>query len=191
MADRGVSADVIAEVQKAANQPIHLFEAILDAGTVYLTDAAFNIVWGGHTYLANGQFLGYEGLSEESELEVASITLMFSGVDQTMIAAFDQEDIVDREVRIYRAFLSVVNDTVVADPYVRFAGRLDEMSIDEDPTTGKSEVRVTAASQFIDFQRRPGRHTNPSEQAIFFPGDNGFKFCSEVARPAIWGRVPV
>lgn len=77
---------------------------------------------------------------------------------------------------------------VVVDPIAIFDGRCDQPSITEDPESGKCVVTIDAASHWVDFERIPGRHTNDSEQQLWFPGDRFFEHVHAQAREVIWGR---
>ncbi len=187
MADRGATAAVIAELGKSKNQPFHLVDVDFDVTPQYITDAWANIVWNGQTYTALGHFLGFSDIEESSELQVASLTIQLSGVDQSEIAAVLGENYIDRPIRIYKGFLDE-NNAVIADPVLIFEGRMDSPVIEENPDDGTCTVSVTATNAWVDFERLSGRHTNHEEQQIFFPGDMGFEFASEVTGEITWGR---
>lgn len=191
MADRGASAAVLAQIDAPANKPVHLYEAYFDSGTVYATDAAFPIVFNGNTYLANGQFLGYDGLTESAEMQSSAVRVSLSGVDGTYVAAALTEDYIDRRLVIRKAFLNTTTGALLVDPVAIFDGKMDAPVVNEDPTAGTCTVTVTAANQWVDFERRAGRHTNDSEQQIHAPGDRFFNAVSEVARTITWGGAPV
>jgi len=78
--------------------------------------------------------------------------------------------------------------SVVASPVLIFDGRMDQPQIVEDPESGKCVVTVEAASHWVDWERRPGRHTNHEEHQIEYPGDDFFEYVSELNRPIVWGR---
>lgn len=187
MADRGASAAVLAEIGKAANEPIHLFELYLDAETVRLTDAHRPLAWNGADYIALGHLLAYDGLEETAELTVTTVRVSMSGVLQDTVALVLTHDYIDRRLVIYEAFLSGAG--VVVDPVAIFDGRADSPIIDEDPDSGKCQVVLAAAQHWVDFERRPGRHTNHEEQQIWFPGDRGFEFVSGLNREIRWGAA--
>lgn len=187
MADRGASAAVVAELVKPANQPLHLFEVHFDAVTLYITDGYRSIVWGGNTYVANGHLLNFQGVQESTQLLIPQATVTLSGVDQVWVSEVLAQNYVDRRLVIYKAFLSTIDDSVIVSPFPMFDGRMDAPSIDEDPA-GKSEVTITAASQWADFERRPGRHTNNQEQQLWFAGDRFFELVSQVSKISVWGR---
>lgn len=193
MADRSATAAVITELGASRNQPIHLIEITVEdadgvATVTYMTDAWTEIVWGGHTYSALGHFLGFSDIEETADVQVNSLTLSLSGVDQAWISAFLSYYYIDRPVKIYKAFLDGTTMSVIADPILIFEGRMDEPGIEENPEDGSCIVTVSATNIWVDFERKAGRHTNHEEQQIFFPGDLGFQYASEMVKDITWGR---
>lgn len=184
--DRGASAGVIAEYAKDANQPVHLFELYLDGATTYATDAYRSIDWNGNTYPALGHFLEYSGIEEAGDLTITQASVQLSGVDQTLIAAILAYEYIDRRLVIRKGFLDG-SEAVLIDPLPIFDGRVDSPAIEEDPTDGRCIVTISASSHWIDFERTPGRHTNHEEQQIWFPGDLGFEYVSQLNRQITWG----
>lgn len=189
MSGRGFSAAALAQINAAQNAPFHLFEAYFDSGTAYATDAARPVVWGGHTYLADGQLLAYDGVQETADLQVTEAHVQLSGVDQTWVALVLAENYIDRRLVIYKAFLDPATDALIVDPGAIFDGRMDAPTIEEDPASGKCTVSLTATSHWTDFERRPGRHTNLAEQQTFFPADTGFRYVSEQTKQITWGAA--
>ena len=188
MADRGATEDVVTELGKTKNQPIHLVEVIFDTTPIYITDAWREVIWDGQPYSALGHFINFSDIEETSELQVANITVQLSGVDQSAVSAVLSENYIDRPLRIYKAFLD--DDlAIIADPILIFEGRMDSPVINENPDDGTCTVQVSASSAWVDFERLSGRHTNHEEQQIFFPGDKGFEFVSSVAADIFWGQV--
>jgi hypothetical protein len=74
---------------------------------------------------------------------------------------------------VYQAFLGTA-DALIVDPFAIHDGRMDEPKFDEDPDGGKCTVSVRSHDQFADFERTTGRHTNPNDQALWFPNDRAF-----------------
>lgn len=187
MADRGATVDVIAEIEKTKNQPFHLVDVLFDTTPVYITDAWTDISWNGHLYTALGHFLGFSDIEETDDLTVASLTAQLSGVDQSLIAAVLQESYIDRTLKIYKGLMNSGN-AVIASPVLIFEGRMDSPVIEEDPDGGSCVLAVSATNAWIDFERLSGRHTNTEEQQLFFPGDLGFEYVSELTSDITWGR---
>jgi len=186
--DRSVGAAVLTELAKTANQPVHLVAIEFDEGWVYMCDGFRDITWDGHTWTAVGYFLGFTDIEESATLQVASVTVSLSGIDQSYVAAFLQEAYLDRQVKIHKAFLDADMDLVSA-PFLIFNGRIDAPVIEEDPDSGKSTLEVKCSDHWVDFERIPGRHTNHAEQQIHFPGDKGFEFADQIVKAIKWGRA--
>lgn len=185
--DRGFSPATIAETGKDSNRPLHLIEIWFDTQLVPMTDSYRAINWNGNVYIATGHLLNFSGVEESAELQVTQATVTLSGVDQVWIANVMQQNYIDRRLVIYKGFLDAA-DALVVDPGPIFDGRMDAPVIDEDPASGQCTVMITAASHWTDFERTPGRHTNDAEQQIWFPGDKGFEFVSQLNKQIIWGR---
>jgi hypothetical protein len=185
--DRNASVSVISEIGADQNYPIHLLEMVFDSETFYLTDAPRTLSWGGNDYTGLGHFLGFSDIEETAEVQVSSVTGTLSGVDQTYISLFLSDYYIDRTVNIYKAFLNS-SEAVISNPLLIFSGRISGVSIAEDTDAGTCTIAMEASSQWVDFERRPGRHSVHAEQQIWFPGDKGFEFASEIEKGILWGR---
>jgi hypothetical protein len=191
VADRSASATITAELAAAQNRPVHLFEVYLDTGTVYVTDAPFQVLWNGNTYLANGHLISFGDIEESAELNIATTQIVLTGCDAagpTWVSLVLAEDFIDRRIIIRKAFLHAANGVLDA-PIVIFDGRMDQPVIDDDPDNGNCQVSVSASSHFADFARVIGRRTNDAVQQLHFSGDKFFEFASEIpGKSFIWGR---
>lgn len=183
--DRGASPAFITELLKSTNSPCFLVEMHFDDGVVRLTDAWRNVVWGDNTFTANGHFLDFSGLSETADLQIPSVTLSASAIDQAWVAVALTKPYLDRRLVIYKALLDY-RQCVISGVLVIFDGRMDAMAITDAPGD-KCTVAITASSQWVDFDRRPGRHTNSAEQQVFFTGDRFFEACGALNKDIRWG----
>jgi hypothetical protein len=192
--DRGATSDFLAEVAKEANKPIHLvsvhFDDDVTAGDqiVYMTDTVKDVTWGGNDYSAVGGLLTIAKISEEVDVVVSKIRMTLDGVGSAWISNVLNKKYIDRQVKVYIGFLDDSN-AVIADPVLIFDGRIDRPAITEDPDRGTATVQLTATNAWVDFTRVTGRHTNHEEQQLYFSGDKGFEFASEVAKDLPWGRT--
>jgi len=196
----------------------HLFRAVFtnsDTGqdsVYYFTDNFRDVEYDGNTYSALGHLLAYEGVEESSDFQLATVRCSLSAVDLNLVSTVLQYRYIDREMDIWRCFFSVPrnlaevwNDSLTWDDYAKFAdsegaddlvddpvkifsGRMAEPVIQEDPDAGSCAVTLTASSYFADFDRRPGRHTNNSEQQAYFLGDRFFEPWGDLDQDVIWGR---
>lgn len=188
MTQRGASAAALSAMGQAATGVCHLLELYLDTETVRVTDAWRPVSYGGNTYTALGEWVSFEPIRESTQVEVSSVRVQLSGVDQAMPARILSNDYIDRQLVIRKAFLDA-NEGLVVDPIPLFDGRCDAPRLVENPDANTSIVEIEAASQWSDFDRRPGRHTNHAEQQVWFPGDLGFEYVSEVNRQIKWGAA--
>ncbi len=186
--DRSASAAVLTEIAASACRPVHLLKITFDSGPVYMTDAYRTITWDGQSWVAMGHFLSFSDIEESGGIEVSSCTVGLSGVDQTYISIFLNNDFIDREVSIWKAFLDA-SMSVISNPLLIFNGRINRPGITEDPDGGSCTLAVEVASNWVDFQRIPGRHTNHTEQQIWYPGDKGFEFASDKTSQIKWGAA--
>lgn len=175
MADRGASGAFITEIMKSANQPIYLVEVYFDSGTIYLSNAYRPVAYSGNTYGATAYLMSFAGLVESSDLQIPNVTVGLSGVDLSWVSIMLSEPYTDRRLVIRKAFLDNV-EAVVSSPVIIFDGRIDSMMVTDDPDQGGCGISVTASSQWVDFLRTPGRHTNFAEEQVWFSGDKGFEF---------------
>jgi hypothetical protein len=187
MSGRSASAAAQTQIALAANRPFHLFEIYFSGVTARSSDAFRNIDWGGNTYYALGHYISFDGVEETAELQVNQVKITQTGVASTFISLYLSNEYIDRRVVIRKAFLAS-DDTVVVDPFPIFDGRCDAPEINDDPESGTCTVSISASSHWVDFERKPGRHTNHEEQQIWFPGDQGFEFVSQLNKELTWGR---
>lgn len=187
MANRGADSAVIAEWDAEQNRPVHLIRVEFSTTVVTITDAYKDIDYNGETYTALGHFLSFSDIQETTELQVTNMIGQLSGIDQSMISIILGEQYIDRPVNVYLA-MCASDWSVVSDPVLIFGGRINKPSIAEDPDAGTSIVSIEASNHLSDFERRPGRHTNDSEQQALFPGDRGFEFTSVLNKVVKWGQ---
>ena len=131
--------------------------------------------------------MAFSSIKESVEIIVSKITLSLSGVDGSMISRFLNKQYIDRDIRLYTAFLDS-SQVLVVNPILVFEGRMDTPVISDNPVGGKSTITVTATNTWVDFSRKTGRHTNHEEQQIFFAGDKGFEYASEIVKDIVWGK---
>jgi len=91
----------------------------------------------------------------------------------------------DKEVEIYKGFLDN-NQSIIADPFLLFKGTIESFSLEESEES--SNVSISVASHWADFEKLKGRKTNTSSQELYFEDDVGFDFASQSVQDIKWGR---
>jgi len=182
---RSLSAGVIAEIATNKLNPVELVYLGIATGTYY-TDHYKSIVFGGNTYVASSLFLGSSQVEETSDVAVNSLTLKFSGADQTIISLLLNNVYMNKPAKIYRGFLDD-SQALIADPFLLFDGRISTFTLEENATT--STVNISIASHWADFEKVSGRRTADNSQKLYFPTDKGMEFASKTAQRIKWGSA--
>jgi hypothetical protein len=172
--------------QLAGNKinPVTLVYLGIASGSRY-TDHYKDISYDGNTYTASSLLLGVSDVGENNEVAVDSITVAFTGADQTIISLLLNNDYMDKEAEIYKGFLDS-SQALISDPFLLFKGRIESFAIEED--VNNSQVSVSIASHWSDFEKEKGRKTNTNSQQLFFANDVGFDFSSKSVQQIKWGR---
>ena len=186
---RGLSSSVKTELATGVIDPVLLVE--IEFGTpVYLTNAPFDITssvsGSSRTYLTNGHLKHITGINETNKPTKNSLQLTLSGVDQTYISIALSENIINKEVYIYRGFLDT-NNALIADPFLLFFGTIDEYKINDNTNTANLVLNIT--SHWGNFEKTSGRVTTDNSQQRYFSGDKGMEFAALTVRDIKWGRV--
>ena len=185
---RGLTTAVKNELATGVIDPVLLIE--IDFNTpVYLTNASFDLTssvsGSSRTYLTNGHLKNITGINETNKPTKNSLQLTLSGVDQTYISIALSENIINKEVYIYRGFLDSSN-ALISDPFLLFFGTIDEYRITD--TTSTANLVLNLTSHWGNFQKTSGRVTTDNSQQRFFSGDKGMEFAALTVRDIKWGR---
>ena len=185
---RGLTSSIKTELATGVIDPVLLVE--IEFGTpVYLTNAPFDITssvsGSSRTYLTNGHLKNITGINETNKPTKNSLQLTLSGVDQTYISIALSENIINKEVYIYRGFLDA-NNALIADSFLLFFGTIDEYRITDNTTTANLVLNLT--SHWGNFEKTSGRVTTDNSQQRFFSGDKGMEFAALTVRDIKWGR---
>lgn len=153
--------------------------------TVDTNIASMGIGQGVQTFTALGPFLQFGNVDESADFQINQVTITLGGIRDGDLALFLNNQYLDQPVKIFRVWYTGDGD-MIDDPVMIFDGRIDKPVISDDPENGIT-IGCSASSQWVDYERRAGRHTNPSEQTFFFPGDTGFKFANIAIKDLKWG----
>lgn len=158
---------------------IHLRTAAGVNQPIYLCNGGFDVSFdsptaptaGVNTYSAQGNFIGFSGMTEELDVKVGKFSINLSGISngyvQTLI---DQFEIEGARICIYKAFLNFGPTgtsplSLVAAPILIYDGTIHNFSVSETPQT--CQVSIDCSSLFADFERTSGRRTNNWSNWLF------------------------
>lgn len=205
MADRGLDSDQL--VYNAA-QSVKFFELLYvrtrESGSstydyTYLTNGPGDIMItpaqattmgidedpGAHKFLAVGPFLQFSEIEESSDFQISTMTIALAGMRDQDLALFLNNQYIDQPIKLWRYWLDE-NGHMVGDPVLIFDGRIDKPVVSNDPDGGVT-IGCGAASQWVDYSRTNGRHTNNTEQNHYYSGDTIFKYAADAIKDLKWG----
>lgn len=182
---RSLTSSVKTELATNQLNPVTLVYLNISGGQRF-TDHYKDITYDSNTYSTSSLLLGVSDVSESAEVAVDSLTVVFTGADQTIISLLLNNDYMDKEAEIYKGFLDS-SQALISDPFLLFKGRIESFAIEED--ANRSQVSVSIASHWSDFEKVKGRKTNTNSQQLYFSGDVGFDYSSQSITDIKWGRV--
>jgi hypothetical protein len=160
---------------------------------LYLSTASYDITTststsqGNQTYLAQGKFLNYSGVRQGDELRINNVAIALSGSTDTFVNILLQDQYLHRKMQIYRAWIDVATNALVATPSLVYAGTITGGDITD--TEKECTVSFTTSNEFYDFDKIAGRKTNMGSQQRFFPTDEGMIFSTSAIADINWGKT--
>ena len=128
---RGLSSAVKTELATGNISPI-LLVYIGFATPLYLTNSGFpltsSVSGSSRTYTASGHLRGITNVSETNKPSKNSLAISLSAVDQTYVSVVLNENVINKEVKIWRGYLDS-SSAIIADPFLLYYGTIDEYKI--------------------------------------------------------------
>jgi hypothetical protein len=183
---RGLSSAVKTQLASGSFVMAHLVKLEFDT-TYYYTDFSSGISDSGNTYSANGFLTTLGAVSESSRMNIGSMNLALSAVNQTIVSDVLNNGHLNRVVTIKRAILD--NSNVVVGSFSIYSGFIEGMSIRD--SGGSSSISFSVANHWADFERREGRSTNNSSQQHYFSEDVCFEFADQTGKRLYWGNINI
>jgi hypothetical protein len=182
MANRGMDGTTQTEIAKTSITSFELLEIVLDAATYRFTNGPWDVTYNSNNYQALGNFLGFSEIQENTQMQIAEVTITLTGLKTDSINFFASTDFIDRTVRIHR---QIWNDQQgVVGTYKIFEGRFKSAALEDSNDT--ITVAGVASNQFVDFERIAGRITNDDDNRFHYPGDRFFEFSHQVLQDLKW-----
>ena len=186
---RGLSSAVKTELATGNISPV-LLVYIGFATPLYLTNSGFPITssvsGSSQTYTASGHLKAISNTTETNKPTKNSLSISLSAVDQTYVSVILNENIIGKEVKIWRGYLDS-SSAIIADPFLLYYGTIDEYKISDSTNTANIVLNIT--SHWGNFDKQNGRTTTDNSQQRFFSGDKGMEFASLTVRDLRWGRA--
>lgn len=182
---RTINASTVTALESESVRLCHLVKIDFST-TLYLTDNFFDVTYDGDTYDAASHFLSLDSTQETQDLRVGSMSMTISGVDQSYISIFLNQEYINRQVQIWLAILNA-SGAIIGDPIKTFDGQIVGYSLQESKDA--CAINMNVASHWADFERKTGRLTNNTSQQQYFSGDTGFRFAAKIRRDVKWGSA--
>lgn len=177
----GITASVI--------RPVMFFEGEFQGGFVRVWSGIGDFSWNSETWTGVGTLGGISDIEETDEIKAAGITVALSGIAPEMISLALSSIRQNKDGRLWFALLDGDTDTLLADPYLCFEGRLDVAEIDEEPQT--ATVNIKYENRLVDLERARERRYTHEDQQLDYPGDRGFEYVAALQDVQIsWGIPP-
>ena len=116
--------------------PVELVKMVVDSsdpdGTLRLTNHFHDIKVGTEVYKASGEFLGFGSLKEDLDAKDSVVSVSLSGVQSTVTQVVLANPLAGSLIEIYRGFYDEDVGTLVQDPYLQWAGHVNNFTISDD-----------------------------------------------------------
>lgn len=158
----------------------HVISMELEGASLLLTDASFDIVHSGQTYLANALINQLSDVKQEQELSAIQYSIDFTAADQTVLALFLNNEQRNRLVRITRVLLAEGANTTLG---ALFTGRYRVASFASDGET----ISVSLRGALVDLMAVKGIVTTHESIRRIYPTNTSFINSSSINDKIKWG----
>ena len=179
---RTLSSALQTQVSADATKIAFLVELQLST-VVRVTNYGRDVVFNSNTYQAGGSFVQVDATTESGKLQVDEINVGFSNITDELRALVQSGAFTDKIANIYIAYFNTDEDLVGAITY--FSGQIRNVASNE--TVDSSNISITVASHWANWNLTKGRHFSDSSQQDFSSGDKGLEYATQVKDDVRWG----
>lgn len=159
----------------------HIITLHLTPETLRMTDSVFDINYQGEVYLANRLIESIEPTEQERELSSDESEVVFTAVNQTVLALFLNNEQRGAKVVVNRVLMQEGTDNAYDFPLLERIYRIASYS-----TNGET-ISVTLKGALLDLFQVKGITTSMESIQRFFPGNTSFKNAPSVSEKLKWG----
>ena len=176
---RTVAAAIITAMAQGTFAPLFLVEFEFDSGPLYIWNGLGELTISSKTYTGVGTLLSISSAEETSEVVSRGMDVILTGIPSAMISLALAEPFQGRTCVVKIGFEGSTETAVI------FSGVLDQMNIDETPST--ATITVAVENELASLDRVVTRLYSDQSQQSRYPGDKAFEFVTETDRTLNWG----
>lgn len=174
---RGLSSEMQSASEATFARAVAFWYGDFLTGPVRISTYTRDLTWGGYTWNALGQLIGFEELRETGSVEAVGAVFTLNGVQSALVSKALESGYRRRRCSLYIGFLDA-SEQVIANP-IEHRFLMDRMTIQDDGAT--SRITVRAESRLVDLQRPREIRQNDEGQRAVFPNDRAFEFVAGLA----------
>lgn len=164
-----------------------LLQAQFASGPLFVWTGIGTLAWNSQSWIGIGTLGGISPIADGTTVEAKGISLTFSVYDATLLSDVMSEFQPNTPVIVYLACFDSSN-TLIADPFPTYVGRMDQPKIQVDGQTGT--IVINSESKMITMNNTRTRRYTDADQQIRHPGDGAFRFVNAIQnRIDYWGRT--
>jgi hypothetical protein len=172
----------------SALRPAIFVEAHFQSGPVYLWTGFGSVTWSGQIWLGIGTLGEISTIEEGGSLEARGISIGLSAFDSNLLPLVVDEVSQGLPV-IVRLGLFDSSGTLIADPVISFAGRMDQPTLTMSGET--ASISINCENRLVDMNIAVDRRYTDEDQKLDYPSDRGFEWVNAIQEVTIiWGRHP-
>ena len=166
---------------KAEPRVFYLFEFELGVTTYRFTNSDLT-----EDYLGNSYLPGFIDDVDEIEITAApkinGIDINLHDADNAISTLLLGSNWMNKPFKILKVIENAGGSVILVKN--AFEGLISDFAIDPD----SSEVSITTASIWADFEKQSGIKTNSKSQQRHYPSDTGFEHSSSAVNKVYWGK---
>ena len=175
--------------EAATVAPVYFVKLQFDSADVLFHSALGDITWGGETYTGTGTLGAISGIEENADLVRTPISLSLTGLPNTLLSAFLNEQYQGRLATIYIGYLGLETHTLVDDPVIIYRGMMDVPKTRRGKTFS---ISLNIESRFAQWDRPQVRRYTNEDQRSRYSDDTGLQFVEQSTENQItWGGKSV
>jgi len=159
--------------------------------TQRFTDNAYDLTFNGNTFSAQGDFINISETQLNSQVQINNVNISISALTTSNVLTFATSEIINHNVRIYRAFIDpdtnqLFGDSAGENAFILFQGKISGYNVTNNQSF--ADIQLQVSSQFVNFNKKNGRRTNLNNFQREFPDDKSMEFSHEALAEIKWGQ---